>query len=51
MEIAQGNGETLSTLASFYRINDVDKWKFYLQEHFKEVFISDNREDTFTYIN
>ena len=51
VEIAEGQGETLSTLASFYRINDLDKWKLHLQSHFKEVFISENSEDTFNYIN
>ena len=37
-EIAKGEGEHLDTLATLYSIDDVERWKHYLQTHFEEIF-------------
>jgi len=38
IDIANGDGEHLDTLASFYNIKDIPAWKAYLQKNYTSIF-------------
>jgi len=48
VEIAEGEGETLDTLATFFTINNLTEWKSYLQEHYQQVFFLNKPRDAFS---
>ena len=47
IEIAEGDGETLDTLATFYDIKDLKAWKSYLQVNYQKVFFLNVPKDSF----
>ena len=47
VEVAEGEGETLETLATFYDLHALKSWKSFLQEHYQEVFFLNKPKDSF----
>jgi len=44
VEVAQGEGEKLDTLATLYEVKEKSKWKNGLQENYEEIFYKKNKE-------
>jgi len=44
MEVAQGEGEKLDTLATLYDVKEKSQWKKSLQKNYKEIFYKKNEE-------
>lgn len=47
INVAKGEGETLNTLATFYKLDDVKAWKEYLQKHYQQMFFLNKPKDAF----